>query len=81
ASSAIAMAESYLRDLKRLLPAACLVNGEFGYKDLYVGVPAIIGGQGVEKIVEIPLTADEKAMLEKSVGSVRSVVDVVKRTA
>jgi malate dehydrogenase len=81
ASSAIAMAESYLRDLKRLLPAACLVNGEFGYKDLYVGVPAVIGGQGVEKIVEIPLTADKKAMLEKSVASVRSVVDVVKRSA
>lgn len=80
ASSAIAMAEAYLRDQKRLLPCAAYLDGEYGYKDLYMGVPVVIGGKGVERIVEIPLSADEKAMLEKSAKSVQGIVDVVKRS-
>jgi malate dehydrogenase len=79
ASSAIAMAESYLLDQKRLLPAAAYLTGEYGYNDLYMGVPVVIGGGGIEKIVQIALTAEEKAMLEKSAGSVRGIVDVVKK--
>ena len=81
ASSAIAMAESYLLDQKRLLPCAAYLEGEYGYKDLYMGVPVLIGGRGVEKIIELDLTEDEKAMLKKSAASVQSVVDVVKGTA
>lgn len=81
ASSAIAMAESYLLDQKRLLPCAAYLEGEYGYKDLYMGVPVLIGGRGVEKIVELDLTDDEKAMLKKSASSVQSIVDVVKGMA
>ncbi|HLM72506.1 MAG TPA: malate dehydrogenase [Polyangiaceae bacterium] len=81
ASSAIAMAESYLLDQKRLLPSAAYLEGEYGYKDLYMGVPVVIGGRGVEKIVELDLTEDEKAMLKKSAASVQSIVDVVKGMA
>jgi malate dehydrogenase len=79
ASSAMAMAEAYLLDQKRLLPCAAYLEGEYGYKDLYMGVPAIIGGRGIERIVEIALTTEEKAMLDKSAASVRAVVDVVKK--
>jgi len=79
ASSAVAMAESYLLDQKRLLPCAAFLSGEYGYKDIYLGVPVIIGRGGVERIVEIALTAEEKAMLEKSVTSVKAIVDVVKK--
>lgn len=81
ASSAVAMAESYLLDQKRLLPCAAYLEGEYGYKDLYMGVPVIIGGRGVEKIVELKLSEDETAMLKKSAQSVQSIVDVVKGTA
>jgi malate dehydrogenase len=81
AAGAIAMAEAYLLDQKRLLAAATLLEGQYGYKDLYLGVPVVIGAGGVEKIVDIPLTADEKAALEKSASSVRKVVDVVKSVA
>jgi malate dehydrogenase len=81
ASAAVSMAEAYLLDQKRLLPCAAYLEGEYGYKDLFIGVPVIIGGGGVEKIVELSLTADEKAMLAKSAASVQSVVDVVKKTA
>jgi malate dehydrogenase len=79
ASSAVAMAEAYLHDQKRLLPAAAYLEGQYGYKDLYMGVPAVIGGGGLEKIVELSLTDEEKAMLAKSAASVQSIVDVVKR--
>src|SRR6266853_117206 len=75
ASSAIQMAEAYLRDKKRVLPCAAYLNGEFGVKDLYVGVPVVIGAKGVERIVEIELNGAERAMLEKSVDSVRSLVN------
>ena len=81
ASSAVAMAEAYLLDQKRLLACACFLDGQYGYKDLYMGVPAILGGKGVEKIVELDLTADEKAMLAKSAASVQGIVDVVKKSS
>ncbi|BBK44785.1 malate dehydrogenase [Allostella vacuolata] len=78
ASSAIQMAESYLRDKRRLLPCAAWLSGEYGVDGLYVGVPVIIGGNGVEKIVEIALTAEEKAMFDKSVGAVKGLIDVTR---
>jgi malate dehydrogenase len=78
ASSAVAMAESYLLDQKRLLPAAAYLQGEYGYNDLYMGVPVVIGGRGVEKIVELSLTDEEKQMLAKSAKSVQGITDVVK---
>jgi malate dehydrogenase len=81
ASSAVAMAEAYLGDQKRLLPAAAYLEGQYGYKDIYMGVPVVIGGKGVEKIVELHLSDDEKAMLAKSAASVQSIVDVVKKSA
>ncbi len=80
ASSAVAMATAYLHDQKRMLACAAYLEGEYGYKDLFMGVPAFIGKGGVEKIVEIPLTAEEKGMLEKSAKSVQSVVDVCKKS-
>jgi malate dehydrogenase len=75
ASSAIAMAESYLRDKKRVVPGAAYLNGEYGVKDLYVGVPVVIGAKGVERIVEIELNGAERTMFDKSVDSVRGLVD------
>ncbi len=79
ASSAIAMAESYLKDKRRVLPCAAMLNGEYGVKGLYVGVPVIIGADGVEKVVEIDLNAAEKAMFDKSVAAVRGLIDVVRK--
>ncbi len=79
ASSAVAMAKAYLRDEKRLLACAAYLEGEYGYSDLFIGVPCVIGGKGVEKIVEIPLSDDEKAMLAKSAKSVQAVVDICKK--
>jgi malate dehydrogenase len=81
ASSAIAMAESYLRDKKRVLPAAAWLNGEYDLKDIYVGVPVVIGGKGVERIVEIELNSAERAMFEKSAQAVQSLIDACKRIA
>ncbi|MBX3197640.1 MAG: malate dehydrogenase [Labilithrix sp.] len=80
ASAAVAMAEAYLLDQKRLLPCAAYLDGEYGYKDLFMGVPVVVGGKGVEKIIEVPLTDEEKGMLAKSAQSVQSVVDVVKKS-
>jgi malate dehydrogenase len=80
ASAAVAMAEAFLKDQKRLLPAAAYLDGEYGYKDLFMGVPCIIGGKGVEKVLEIPLTDEEKGMLTKSAASVQGIVDVVKKS-
>jgi malate dehydrogenase len=79
ASSAIAMAESYLRDKKRVLPCAAWLTGQYGVKDLYVGVPTVIGAKGVERIVEISLDPGEKAAFDKSVGAVQGLVEVVKK--
>ena len=70
AASGVEMAESYLKDLKKQLPCAAYLNGEYGAKDLYAGVPVIIGSKGVEKIVEINLTDDEKKNFDKSIKSV-----------
>jgi malate dehydrogenase len=78
AAAAIAMAQAYLNDEKRLLPAAAYLDGEYGYRDLYMGVPVVIGAGGVEKVVEVELTAAEKEMLAKSAASVQKVVDIVK---
>lgn len=71
ASSAVQMAESILRDKKRLLPAAAYLDGEYGQRDLYLGVPCILGSKGIEKIVELELTAEEKSALAKSAEEVR----------
>jgi malate dehydrogenase len=81
AASAISMAEAYLFDQKRTLPAAAYLDGEYGYRDLYLGVPVIIGAGGVEKIIELELSADEKKMLATSAASVQKVVDLVKSKA
>ena len=78
ATSAIAMADSYLKDKKRLLPCAAHLSGQFGIDDLYVGVPAIIGSDGIERIAEIQMTDDEKAMFEHSVNAVKGLVDACK---
>jgi malate dehydrogenase len=78
AASAIAMAESYLKDKRRVLPCAAYLNGQYGVKDMYVGVPVVIGANGVEKIVEISLDAAEQDMFAKSVASVKSLVDACK---
>src|SRR5262252_8709162 len=75
ASAAVAMAESYLKDLKRLVPCAAYLDGEYGYKDLYMGVPVIIGAGGAERVVAIELSADEKAMLDKSAAAVRELIE------
>ena len=79
ASSAIAMAESYLKDKRRVLPCAAMLNGEYGVKGLYVGVPVIIGANGVERVVEIDLNKAEQAMFDKSVTAVRGLIDVVRK--
>ena len=78
AASAIAMAESYLRDERRVLPCAAQLNGEYGVNGLYVGVPVVIGANGVERVVEVSLDADEKKMFEKSVASVQTLVEACK---
>ncbi|PSC04978.1 malate dehydrogenase [Alsobacter soli] len=79
AASAIAMAESYLRDQKRVLPCAAYLNGEYGVSDMYVGVPVLIGENGVEKVVEIAFDATEKEMFAKSVAAVKGLVDACKQ--
>jgi malate dehydrogenase len=79
ASSAIAMAESYLKDKKRVLPCAAYLTGQYGVKDLYVGVPVVIGAKGVERIVEIAMNAEEKAAFDKSVAAVRTLLEATKK--
>jgi len=79
ASSAIAMADAYLKDKKRLLPCAAYLSGQYGVSGIYVGVPVILGAGGVEKIVEIELNADEKAMFDHSVKSVKELVEITKQ--
>jgi malate dehydrogenase len=81
AISAIEMAEAYLGDQKRILPCAALLEGEYGYNDLYMGVPVVIGAGGVEKIIQLDLTSEEKGMLAKSAESVQKVRDLVKSKA
>ena len=79
ASAAIAMAESYLRDKKRVLPCAAHLTGQFGLSDLYVGVPVVIGSGGVERILEIELSGDEKTQFDHSVGAVRGLIDACRQ--
>jgi malate dehydrogenase len=79
AASAIAMAESFLKDKKRVLPCAAYLTGQYGIKDLYVGVPVVIGAGGVEKIVEIELNADEKAAFDKSCAAVQELIEASKK--
>ena len=78
AASAIAMAESYLLDQKRVLPCAAQLNGQYGVDGLYVGVPVVLGAGGVERIIEIELNASEQADFDKSVGAVKELVAVTK---
>jgi malate dehydrogenase len=78
AASAIAMAESYLKDKRRVFACAVKLNGEYGVHDLYVGVPVVIGANGVEKIVEVALDPSERQMFQKSVSSVRELVEACK---
>ena len=78
ATSAIEMAEAYLKDQKRLLPCAAWCQGEFGLDGMYVGVPTIIGKGGIERVVDIKLSADEQVMFDKSVTAVRGLVDACK---
>jgi malate dehydrogenase len=81
AASAVAMAESYLKDKKRVLPCACWLNGEYGVKDLYVGVPAVIGAKGIERIVEVQLNGAERDMFQKSAEAVQTLVEACKKIA
>lgn len=79
ASSAIQMAEAYLLDQKKLLPCAAYLNGQYGLKNMYMGVPVIIGSKGVEEIIEVPLSTTEKKMLKTSVKSVQGLVSAVNK--
>ncbi|HXS05249.1 MAG TPA: malate dehydrogenase [Rhizomicrobium sp.] len=79
ATAGVAMAESYLKDQKRILPCATYVDGAYGIKDLYVGLPVVIGEKGVERVVELELTADEKAGLHKSADAVKGLIDACKK--
>ena len=79
ASSAIEMAEAYLKDQKRLLPCAAYVEGKYGLEGMYVGVPVIIGKNGVERIIEITLNEEEQNMFNHSVSAVKTLNDIVKR--
>jgi len=77
ASSAIQMAEAFLQNQKKLLPCAAFINGQYGLKNMYMGVPTLLGSKGVEKIIEVKLSASEKSMLKKSVKSVQGLVTAV----
>jgi malate dehydrogenase len=79
AASAISMAESYLKDKKRVLPCAAYLNGQYGVKGIYVGVPAVIGAGGVERVVELNLNKREQAMFDKSVTAVQGLIEANKR--
>jgi malate dehydrogenase len=77
AAGTVEMVEAIVKDQKRIIPSAVLLNGQYGYNNLYIGVPAVLGKDGVEKVIEMELNDDEKAMLEKSASAVRSVVEVL----
>ena len=79
AASAIAMAEAYLKDKKRVLPCAALLSGEYGLNDLYIGVPVVIGAGGIERIVEIKLEPAEQAAFDKSCAAVRDLIEAFKK--
>lgn len=77
AASLTSMAEAILKDRKKILPAIAYLEGEYGYEDLYLGVPTILGGDGIEKIIELDLTAEEKRALDKSAQSVKKVMSIL----
>ena len=79
AASGVAMAESYLKNQKKTLPCAAYLNGEYGIKDLYVGVPVIIGEKGIEKIIELTLDADEQKSFQTSIDAVRELFNAAKK--
>ena len=79
AASGVEMAESYIKNLKKQLPCAVYLNGEYGAKDIYAGVPVIIGSGGVEKVVELDLSADERKNFEKSIQAVKDLFDAAKK--
>jgi malate dehydrogenase len=79
AASMVQMADAILKDKKRILPAIAYLEGEYGYQDLYLGVPAILGGDGIESIIEIPLTIEEKAALDQSAHSVSKLMTILNR--
>ncbi|CBZ50644.1 malate dehydrogenase, related [Neospora caninum Liverpool] len=81
AAAGVMMAEAYLKDRKRLLPCAAYLNGEYGVKDMYVGVPCVIGAGGVEKVVELDLTPEEKKMFDHSVESVKALLAAAPKSA
>jgi malate dehydrogenase len=81
ASSVLHMVDSILNDRKRVLPCAVLLKGEYGIDDLVVGVPIVLGASGVERIIEVALTGDERAALQTSAGSVKSHVETMKNAA
>jgi malate dehydrogenase len=79
AAAAVAMAESVLKDQKRVLPTCAFLHGEFGVEGYYAGVPAVLGKEGVERIVELELNEDEKKMFDNSINSVKKLVEDLKR--
>ena len=79
AASGVEMAESYLKDLKKQLPCAAYLNGQYGVQDLYAGVPVIIGGKGIEKVVEIDLSGEEKTNFDHSIGAVKELFEAAKK--
>jgi malate dehydrogenase len=78
AAAAVQMAEAIVKDKKRILPCSAYLQGEFGMKDLFLGVPVKLGREGLLQVIEVELTADEKAALEKSAGAVRETMDLLK---
>jgi malate dehydrogenase len=79
ASAAVEMAESILKDKKKILPCAAYLEGEYGFNDLFIGVPVKLGANGVEEVIEITLTAEEKVALEKSADAVRELKELLKK--
>src|SRR5207302_1447360 len=78
-AATVEMVESILKDKKKVLPCAVLLEGEYGVKNLFVGVPVKLGARGVEKVYTIQLSAEEQAMLDKSAGAVKELIDVLKQ--
>ena len=78
ASAAVAMAQSILNDSRRLLPCACLLNGQYGFEGIYMGVPAVLGAQGVESIVEVPLSSEARAALQRTAGAIHEDVQAMR---
>ena len=75
------MAESYLKDQKRVLPCAAALDGQYGENDIYVGVPTVIGKDGIERVVEIELNGDEQAMFDNSVNAVKGLIETCQSLA